>query len=893
MLVNKHNIFKCFVGIDSLEQIAAKDDRILVMNILGNESRKVTPVSHVYSGGNIVAGVQYGRSGKMKTPIGDIPVYSRLAEAIQHHDFNVGVVYLPPAAVYHAVAELIHYNKKLKKIVIVTEKLSVKDQLSIRAIAQTHSISVFGANSLGVADTWNHVRIGGGLGGDKPEELLIKGSVAIHSNSGNFSTTITEYLKTQGFGTTTLVSSGKDNIIQYPIAEFLYAAQNDSRTKGVVVYIEPGGFYEKVALDLITSGKLKFNKPVIACITGHWKSKLSRAVGHAGALAGSKDDAESKEKWFNDYFGIKNFNPDKPGLVSNKGVTVNSIQNIPLAVKAVFDKLNMKPDFAPIGNLSLKAWFGNDMNWKLPKNLQLPIVKAITPYNLEIETANRQLGAVYLRRNMRNTSAVSYMNPQTHITELHGKTVTELSKNSYEENIVFALGKSLPEVGEIDLINASLNYLAKVPQQYFDLILSAEKNHATPNQALISVLAVMGDTAEMQNAGKLIRQFTQLYTNLNIRNLKDDITWEEHIESIDEIFGLSQSKYNSTSIFDDLIRTHQSNIFELAKFIIKNYTINDPDEFIVTSILFHLFFTALVKKKITKNTLENIYTYLSILAKLTILSATDLKKNTYINDLINSNEVNTVSFTKTAFYAVFNYEPDKLSLNEFATLLGITLTNGPGTLSAKGAKESVSAGNNISTAYIGYLSNTGLVHGGNGFKGIEFLLDSFQQKNTNPNLTIEEIAQKAASGFAEQKRTAKLSGKAYAKIPGINHPVFKGEKENIDPREAYIYKYFKQQNINNDFWDFYKLLVKELYKKKITKNIYAVNIDAVIAVISLKLLWKMYLSGKISEKEIQKIGFSIFLLGRNVGVTSEIIDHKNRGTDMDCRTPMSETRFVV
>ena len=39
--------FEYFVGIRSLDEIATKDDRICVLNILGNESRSVTPVSHV------------------------------------------------------------------------------------------------------------------------------------------------------------------------------------------------------------------------------------------------------------------------------------------------------------------------------------------------------------------------------------------------------------------------------------------------------------------------------------------------------------------------------------------------------------------------------------------------------------------------------------------------------------------------------------------------------------------------------------------------------------------------------------------------------------------------------------------------------------------------------
>ncbi len=894
MLVNKHAPFNSFVGINSLEEIASKEDKILVMNIMGNESRKVTPVSHVFSGGNIVAGVQYGRQGIMKTPIGNIPVYSRLADAIKNHNFNVGVIYLPPSAVYHAVAELIHYNKKLKKIVIVTEKLSVKDQMLIRAIAQTNSIDVFGANSLGVADAWNHVRIGGGLGGDKPEELLIKGSIAIHSNSGNFSTTITEYLKTQGFGTTTLVSSGKDTIIQYPVAEFLYAAQNDSRTKAVVLYIEPGGFYEKIALDMIQEGKIKFDKPIIACITGHWKAKLSRAVGHAGALAGSNDDAASKEKWFEDYFQVPGFDPEKSSLVSKKGVSVNSIQHIPIAMKAVFDKLDIKPDFEAKGNLDLKPWFANDFDWKLPKKFKIPVVKALSPYDLEIETVNKQLGAVYLRQNMRNVSGASSMNPKTHVAELHGEKVTDLASNSYESNIFFSLAKMQADAKDLSLMNACLNHLSKVPDSYFDLIKQAEKNAATPNEALMAPLSLLGNNQQIQNAQSWIKKYTDLYATMNIRDLSEDVKWKK--EKIEKTFNLKPLKAKSSGILIPLLERRKSNALSLGKFILENYSIEQVDDFVISNVLFHLFFPALVKKKITKDSLENSYAYLSIIAKLTILSTTDFEQNIFIQDFNSSKELSEISFTETAFKAVFNYSPNQIELKEFSTLLGITLTNGPGTISAKGAKESVSAKNNISTAFIGFLANTGLAHGGNGYEGIDFILKSFgNKKDVNPErqMNIDEIADRAAGNFAKIKKEAKSKAVPYARIPGINHPVFKGKPINIDPREAYIYKKFQEENIYNVFWDFYRALVKKLHKQKITKNVYAVNIDAVIASISLKLLWKLYQSGKVTEKNMQKIGFSLFLLGRTVGIAAEIDDHRNRGTDMDCRTPMSETKFVL
>ena len=42
--------FPYYVGINSLEELATKDDRVVVLNILGKESSGVTPISNDYSG---------------------------------------------------------------------------------------------------------------------------------------------------------------------------------------------------------------------------------------------------------------------------------------------------------------------------------------------------------------------------------------------------------------------------------------------------------------------------------------------------------------------------------------------------------------------------------------------------------------------------------------------------------------------------------------------------------------------------------------------------------------------------------------------------------------------------------------------------------------------------
>lgn len=115
----------------------------------------------------------------------------------------------------------------------------------------------------------------GALGGDAPADTLRKGSIAILSNSGGFTTTMAQYLRMAGWGTTALISSGKDVYIHYAAREFAFALANDDRSKAAVLYCEPGGYYERDA---------SVTKPVVTCLVARWKSKLTRAVGHAGAM---------------------------------------------------------------------------------------------------------------------------------------------------------------------------------------------------------------------------------------------------------------------------------------------------------------------------------------------------------------------------------------------------------------------------------------------------------------------------------------------------------------------------------------------------------------------------------------------------------------------------------
>ena len=132
--------FPYYLGVNTLSEVATRDDRVCVLNILGSESREVTPVSHAFSGGNVVFGTSPGRRGQvLATNAGDVPVYNNVREGLDDGlTFNTGVVYLPPSGIRDGVAELIRVNPDLRKIVLLTEKGSVHDAREIRALGQAN-----------------------------------------------------------------------------------------------------------------------------------------------------------------------------------------------------------------------------------------------------------------------------------------------------------------------------------------------------------------------------------------------------------------------------------------------------------------------------------------------------------------------------------------------------------------------------------------------------------------------------------------------------------------------------------------------------------------------------------------------------------------------------------
>jgi len=891
--------FPYYVGVNSLADIATKEDRVCVLNILGNESRSVTPVSHEYSGGNVVFGTGPGRSGQvLETKLGPIPVYNSVKEArAAGHKFNTAVIYLPPSGVKDGVAEVVRQNPDLKKVIILTEKVSVHDARVIRAICQTNGVDIFGGNCLGVADAWNKVRIGGALGGNKPEESLVKGSIAVFSNSGNFTTTIATYLLTNGWGTTTSISSGKDVYIHFAPREFFNALDNDNRSKGAIIYSEPGGYYEH---------GLEINKPTIACVVGRWKAKLTKACGHAGSLAGSGDDAMAKERWFMDYFGVNGiYTPENP-VFSKKGAVVINIAHIPEALTKVMELNGIKPDFASKGDLSLKCWFGNNHGLKLSKELDVGIVEATIPYNEQIEAISRQIGAQYPRQTMKDASGASMMDAKTQVTKVYNVPVLDASRKSLEENIVFSLLKEYPEVYARDLANLAFNSYVNMYGDAALIAADASRDaENSPNTALSSAIAIIGK-GRVKKAISAASLLLDLFQHAKIQTPTDSFDYSAILKGLKpEQKDLFKAAKDDTRA--DLMLSHAGDKSVFIKFIKDAADGKPSSDAMLAAVWITLGWSALMRKKISKATIINLPWYSRVFSAFVAASLDSSKhERDKFCGVSNKDIIEKWSFTEVAFLAIIGRKPAADELFLFSMLLGLLISNGPGTISAQGCKGGVSADGpedpsrvQINKAFVGFLTHTGFAHGGNGYEAISFLIDRFRDKglkrpdDKKHGLNLKAIADEYAKWYAGYKAKEKAIGNIeYMKVPCVNHPVFKGKAVNYDPREQFVSKVFEEKGIYNVFLDFYHNLVHALFDAKVSENVYCVNVDAVIAVILLKTVWEPFRAGKITEKEIESAAFTTFLFGRMIGSAAEIDDHINRGRNMDTRTPVSQCVFV-
>jgi hypothetical protein len=212
-------------------------------------------------------------------------------------------------------------------------------------------------------------------------------------------------------------------------------------------------------------------------------------------------------------FGVNGvFTPENP-VFSAYGAVVTNIAHIPAALTAVMRENGAGPDFATEGSLALKPWFGSNQGLDLPPGVDIPVVQAIPPYSEQIVQLEKHIGAVFPRQSMREASGASQMDPKTQVTSLHGVSMLDAARNSFESNLCLAL---LHEpAGENDRALINLLVGAEVNLHGTPALAAAEAAReagSSPSGVLAAAAALVGprrvETA-CQAARELIDRFAE------------------------------------------------------------------------------------------------------------------------------------------------------------------------------------------------------------------------------------------------------------------------------------------------------------------------------------------------------------------------------------------------
>ena len=299
---------------------------------------------------------------------------------------------------------------------------------------------------------------------------------------------------------------------------------------------------------------------------------------------------------------------------------------------------------------------------------------------------------------------------------------------------------------------------------------------------------------------------------------------------------------------------------------------------------------------------EQMRSFLNTMIKQPMRNASHASSNDGVTPRIYGYSLLDIMKTRSFTAALILYWTGELPGSEFEERLAemtliASLTNGPGTISAQGAKLSTSAGNNPNTAMIATLAAMGLIHGGNGAKAIRFLLNSFENKDIKDpykaDFDLRKAAVQAADEFKKKKQAAKEAGLEYERIPCLGHPVFRNDPVNYDPREQVIYEFINKAGRKNIFLEFYHYLVRALKDNGSTNKVLAVNIDAAIACVWLGICWRRIHDKQMTVKRAVDIPFIAFALGRTAGGAGEFLDHQDFATEMDMRIPVKECRALT
>lgn len=256
-----------------------EDTNVLVQGITGSIGSFQTKIMEEY-GTNVVAGVTPGKGGQ---EIEGIPVYDFVEDAVENHDIDASISFVPGRFTRDAAIEAM--DAGVEFIVLTAEGVPSNDMMELINYANKKGARLLGPDTPGL------ISPGKSKLGVHPHQMVKPGKVGVMSRSGALSYEICKSLTENDVGQTTVVGIGGGPLWGSTTLDVLKLFNEDSETETIVIAGEVGGDMEQRAAEYISKN---VDKEVVALIVGRAAPK-GKQLGHAGAIVeGESGKAENK-----------------------------------------------------------------------------------------------------------------------------------------------------------------------------------------------------------------------------------------------------------------------------------------------------------------------------------------------------------------------------------------------------------------------------------------------------------------------------------------------------------------------------------------------------------------------------------------------------------------------
>lgn len=254
------------------------DAKVIVQGATGTQGSFHLERMQEY-GTDVVAGVTPGKAGQ---EVAGVPVYDSVDAALEHHDADWSIGFVPPAFAGDAGQEALEAGLDT---CVITEHVPVRDAIDLAQLADARDQVLVGPNCPGL------IRPGAAKLGIMPGDIFSAGSTGVVSRSGTLTYEIVDQLTQHGYGQSLAVGIGGDQVIGHDFRDMLHWFDSDPGTDRIVLIGEIGGDLEERAAAMIQK---EIGTPVVAYIAGRTAPE-DRQMGHAGAIVhGDSGTADSK-----------------------------------------------------------------------------------------------------------------------------------------------------------------------------------------------------------------------------------------------------------------------------------------------------------------------------------------------------------------------------------------------------------------------------------------------------------------------------------------------------------------------------------------------------------------------------------------------------------------------